>query len=202
MQMDINFETTIKKLRADFAHLSADKFAAAIARSLNRTASSAKTLASREIRKTHKIPARELSKTITIRKASGRDDRLQADVQAEGKPLPAMAFGARQTRKGVTIDVKGSRKLLPGMFILTMKSGHKGVFARVQTEGTYKDGELLGRRKRVNKTGSDLPIGEVKSVGVPRAFSNAAVIKALEAKSHETFPPTLLHELKWRSEQA
>ena len=115
----------------------------AAARALNRVASQVRTQAAREIKDRYRIGTRLMSKYITVaRRASGSS--LYVEVKAEGRPLPLMAFQARQTRKGVTVEiVKGNRVLMRRAFIARMKSGHEGVFARASGQG--KGGYLWGK---------------------------------------------------------
>lgn len=52
-------------------------------------------------------------------------------MQVSGTPVPLGRYPARQTRKGVRVEVnRGKRVLLKGAFLATMKSGHRGVWMR------------------------------------------------------------------------
>jgi hypothetical protein len=203
VDVQISLASTIKALREQYRDMDKANFDASTARALNRTASLAKTAASKQIRTLYKVAARDLSRSLSLRKASGRSDRLEASVKAEGKPLPLRAFGARQTKAGVSFQVKNEsgRKLMPGAFIITTKSGHQAVFVRATSSKAYIAGKLSGRRKRLKSSGPDLPIGEVFTVSVPKSFSNLKVIKLLQDRTRERFPDILAHELRWRSGQ-
>lgn len=200
MRVEINFQRTIDQLKREYSGLPDSTIHKAIARALNRTASSAKSQASKEIRQVYKIGTKWIKDRIKITNA--KSGTLEARVWAEGSPIPALAFAKWSKRNGVTLNVKGQRKKLPGAFMATMKSGHQGIFIRSQSSRTYMAGQLQTRRQRVQAwPKSDTPIGEVMSVGVPTAFSNKAVINALEAKARDYFPTVLAHELKFRSGQ-
>lgn len=59
-----------------------------------------------------------------------RDLEWRMDVTSD-YALVSSYTGARQTRLGVTVGInKGTRALIKGAFIATMKSGHVGVFLR------------------------------------------------------------------------
>jgi hypothetical protein len=75
-------------------------------------------------------------------------------LQASAAPMPLFAFGARQTKRGVSVEVnRGKRTIIPGTFIATMKSGHTGVF--------YRQGKAR------------LPIDEAYSTRISEAFWDA-----------------------------
>jgi hypothetical protein len=59
-------------------------------------------------------------------------DRLASEVKVTREEIPLSAFGARQTKGGVSVLVRRSegRKVLKGTFLARMKSGHIGVFHR------------------------------------------------------------------------
>jgi hypothetical protein len=73
---------------------------------------------------------------------------------------PLINYGAKQTKKGVTVRVKNGRTTLRHAFIATMPNGHKGVFERVGSG-----------HKRVTKKGrsymSGLPIKELYGPSIP-----------------------------------
>jgi len=102
----------------------------AIRRSVNKTASKAKTEASQEIRKVVTLKAATVNAAIRLTKASFKS--LSAKMTISGKPIPLIAFGARQTKKGVSVRVRKANPIEKHKtsFIATMKSGHRGVYKR------------------------------------------------------------------------
>lgn len=80
---------------------------------------------------------------------------LRWDMRISGKPIPLSAYPSRQTSKGVSVHVNatGSRKVVKGAFLATMKSGHKGVYSR------------MGKKR--------LPIEEHFSSSIAHVFNNA-----------------------------
>lgn len=165
------------------------KFNLAIARAINHTLAKAKTAASRDIRSEYNVKAKELKSALAINKA--KRTWLEGMLIATGKPLPLIAFGARQTRRGVTVDVMGKRERLPSAFIGTMASGHRGVFAR----GKYQGYKFQWREKRIKKQGNDLAINELTTTSVPKMMQNNAVLTALQKGLEQDFPARLEHEV-------
>ncbi len=156
----------------------------AAARALNKTASQARTEAARLIKARYHIGTRVISRAITLERRANRA-QLTAVVAATGRPLPLLAFRARQTRRGVSVEVtRGVRKLIRSAFIATLRSGHKGVFAR----GGYAGGRFIPQSAR-------LPITELMTLGIPQGFSNRVVEQALRQKVREKSPAIFDHEL-------
>lgn len=150
-------------------------------RTLNKLAQLAKSEAVRSIRARYRFKASVVRRAIVISRANFR--ALTAEVKAVGRNTPIIEFGARQTRKGVTVGVsKGKRKLLRSAFIATMKSGHTGVYWR------------KGKKR--------LPIQEVHTIGVTHALASIAVTAAMKkiinTKLRSTYDHELAFELKRR----
>jgi hypothetical protein len=188
--IDINVSDAIYKLRREFRDLATSQFNLAVARAINHTIAKAKTAASKDIRGQYKVKAKDLSGKLAISKATRVTQTGMIRVSA--KPLPIVAFGARQTRKGVSVNITGKRKVIKSAFIATMKSGHKGVFVR----GAYKGSELTYRTKRIKKKGADLPIEEVHTASPYSMMIHESVQEATATNINTSFPARLLHELK------
>jgi hypothetical protein len=186
----IDIKDAVRGIRSQFAHLkSQSEVNSTIARAINHTAAKAKTAASRQIRDRYKIRAKDLKPAIKVHKANRTN--LEAAVMAVGRPLPIYAFGARQTKRGVSVNVMGKRQVIRSAFVATMKSGHTGVFAR----GGYKGYQFDFRRQRVQRTGPDLSINEITTSSVPKMMANEIVISHLERIMSEQFPARLQHEV-------
>jgi hypothetical protein len=188
--IEINVQDAIWKLKREFQHLKGSQFNLAVARAINHTIAKAKTGASRDIRGEYKVKAKDLSGKLAISKATRVSQTGMIRVSA--KPLPIVSFGARQTRKGVSVKITGKRKVIKSAFIATMKSGHKGVFVR----GAYKGTELSYRTKRINKKGPDLPIEEVHTASPYSMMIHERVQQQTADKINTSFPARLLHELQ------
>lgn len=200
--IEVSVQHNIDQVARDIGALSDRIVKRAAARALNRIGAQAKTQAVREIKERYRIGTRMMSKYITVsRRASAAS--LFVVVKAEGRPLPLLAFNARQTRQGVSVEiVKGNRKLLKHAFIGRLKSGHEGVFSRVSGRGAsgYLWGKFQwrhGKGSRLRKKGRDLPIAELLTLGIPQAFSNRVVMERLEALVRDKFPAVFDHEVKF-----
>lgn len=198
--ISISVKHDIDRAVRDLDDLAKQKVPRAAARALNKVGAQAKTQAAREIKARYQIGVRMISKYITVaRRASSNS--LSVEVRAEGRPLPVLAFKARQTRKGVSVEiVRGHRKLISRAFITTLKSGHRGAFARTSVHGAsgYLAGSFQfrhGKGSRLRKKGKDLPIGELLTIGIPQAFSNRVVIERLDQLVRDKFPEVFRHEL-------
>jgi hypothetical protein len=99
----------------------------ATVRALNKVAANVRTAASRAIRQRRALTASVVNKALTIRRATRT--KLQSSLVVTGRPISLRDYKARQTRKGVTVSVTtGTRKLIPGAFIVQKLGGH--VFQR------------------------------------------------------------------------
>lgn len=141
--------------RASVQSFKSQEMNRAVAIALNRTAVGVQTEAIRRIRETYRIGVSELRRGFTIRHAHAGN--LRAMVFASGRPLNVSAFAARQTKKGVTVAIKGTRKLIPGAFFMNTGS-YEGVFERKYVNG--RSGKRVGR----------FPVRAVTTVSVPGMF--------------------------------
>ena len=193
----VNAKDAIRKLNQLHKELSENERKSAMVKAINRGTIAGRTSAAKDTRKVYKIRSGDIKKTMTVKRANR--GRLEGDLTSKGSTLPLSSFQARKTKRGVTANIKGSRKLFPGAFITTMKSGHKGVFARAKYEGN----KLVSRRKRINEyPENDLPITEVLSLTVPAAIGNPLVIKPISALMQDRLISTYAAELKFRQKRA
>ena len=145
---------------------------------LNDTASHIRTVASREIRDKWNIKKKDLDPFIKVEKATRA--KLEAKVEMRANPIPLSKFGARQTRKGVSVEVhKGKRKILKRAFFAQMGSGHSGVFRR------------KAKSRKQGKPYRSLPVREVKT----GAWAGTAYRPALPIIEQVVIRPTTM----WRA---
>lgn len=189
--VEVDVRGAIDALRTQFAkRLTPDEINKGISRAMNHTARKSRTQAVREIRTLYNIRAKDARKAM--RHIQARPRFLESKIEVTGRPLPAIAFGARQTKEGVSIAVfRGQRKVIKSAFIATMGSGHTGVFAR----GHYGKGTFDFRRKRLRKGGTDTPITEIHTTAIPQAVSHDVIVRHLATQIHRDFGPRLAHEL-------
>lgn len=167
----------------------------AIVRALNKTAVSARAAASQEVRHSgYNIKASAIKSSFSIRKATGNN--LEVILTATGKPIGLINYGARQTKRGVSVSVKGSRKILAHAFIATMKNGHAGVFERIgMARMKGMQGTKIGKRGKALR--ANLPVRELFGPSIPDAVANPIVQAAIMKKLKEKFPQILEAELNF-----
>jgi hypothetical protein len=101
----------------------------AIARALNRSIDSAKTVMVREVSQDLKLKSGDVRNRILVNDATATHHVAQ--LRASARRIPLIDFGARQTQRGVTAKLSGGRTRYPHAFIATVGSGrHTGVFQR------------------------------------------------------------------------
>lgn len=106
--------------------------ARAINRSLNRAADAGRAEGIRIVRETLNLKAKDVRRVIKVEKRTGAQ-LADAAIVIEPEDVRMIAYDARQTKPGVTVKVKrgGARRLVRGVFLATMLSGHKGVWRRL-----------------------------------------------------------------------
>jgi hypothetical protein len=99
------------------------------------------TAANKKVREVYNIKTATLNKYTKVYRAS--KIRPDAQIVIRGRRMPLFGFGARQTRRGVTIRVKRTtgRRTVLHAFIAQMPSGHQGIFIR-KTKGRLPIREL------------------------------------------------------------
>lgn len=123
----------------------------AIVRALRKAGATAlrdmRSEASKRVRQRKRIKASYVSRSLTMTRPKGTDiSAMTWELNASGDPVPLVAYPARQTAKGVSVEVnRGKRTLLKGSFLASMSSGHRGVFQRVG-KARLPIEEMLGSR--------------------------------------------------------
>jgi len=102
----------------------------ALSRSLNKTATGAKTLSAKGVGSTVTLKAKKIKEYITVRKANTK--KLSAVVRLKGALMPSINFTNRKLAKGVSLKIWKSKRAikLRHHFYATMPSGHAGIFSR------------------------------------------------------------------------
>lgn len=189
--MEISVKSNINELLAAMEKYKRDVVEKAVPRALNKVADQVKTNAARQIRDAgYKIKISDIKTNLQVKYAT--TTRLTASVIVKGKPIALIKYGARQTRKGVSVDVLKGRKVIAGAFIATMPNGHRGVFVRVGTKHVkkIKAGRIFW---------SQLPIKELFGPSVPSAIANAQVQDAIERLIRTKFPEVFRQQLDYLS---
>ena len=143
-----------------------------ITRALNRSIAGVNTDANRSVRTELTLKAKDIRRDMRIRRASPRT--LEAALVVKVTPTGLIKFRARDTTRGVTVQVKksGGRKRLKHAFIARMPSGHRGVFTR---------------EKGAKRT----PIGELFSTAVGQYLDDEDVLRPIGASAMRRFEKEL-----------
>lgn len=163
----------------------------AIARALNKTVITGRKAASDEIKQAgYGLKVSDIKDAISISRANY--SKLEVSIRAKGRSLGLIRYQARQTQRGVTAKVKGTRSLWPGAFITVVKNGHKGVFVHQHGMQAGKRGKDIHNRK----------LREVFGPSVPGMFINDAVQRGLQGAIRTRFPIALDQELNYLRSKA
>lgn len=122
-------DLTEEELRRELQVLLPKAVVRANRNAINRTITSTRTFISKAVREDLALKSRTVKDSLSIKKA-GYSDNPVGKIDVEPKPLSLKRFGARTTRKGVTVRVRKSegRKVEKGGFIVDTLGGH--VFKR------------------------------------------------------------------------
>lgn len=124
--MDITVSNTDGVI-ADLSGVSAKSLRACVF-AMNRAIVSGQTDMARSLASDTGLKISDIKKQLPISQANYSSPRARFGAPLERIPL--QYFKARQTKRGVTYALKGSRNRIPDAFLATMKSGHPGVFKR------------------------------------------------------------------------
>ncbi len=110
-------------------------------RTVNKLITKSKTEAGRRVREIYNVKAKDLNRSVKIKRANFQN--MEATLTVRGRKIPVYMFSPRQTRQGVSIRIRKDRgrKVIGTSFIATMPSGHIGVFQR-KTKKRYPIKEL------------------------------------------------------------
>lgn len=180
----------IDRVIGDLETLGDDLGGKAMARALNRTATTVRTALQRWTKKNLNLRAGDINKRIIQRRAVVRQlGGAEAVIEITARPMPMIKFvGTRQVKRGVSVKIKrtGSRKLLEGAFITTMGNGFTGVFRR---EGD----KVRTRRGRVEQR-----IKHVLSTDVAQYIDDDVILHRAGELAREAFDRNIDHEIRFR----
>jgi hypothetical protein len=167
----------------------------AVVRALRRTGAQCLTATVRGLARDLNLPQRFIRERLQVTQPTFRAPIYAITVK--GRRLPLSAFGARQTRRGVTYRLPGGRGLIERGFLAHVRSarqielgvaGHQGVFRR--RAGTGRSG-LVPR----------LPIDERFGPSLPQSFVRSRTDQAAAEVARDSFPPNLDHEIAFLASQ-
>ncbi len=148
------------------------------ARSINRSAVTARSKASQEIRAKYIIRASDAKSAIKINKATA--SKLSAQVRASGPATPLMKFDVTPTKPNnaivrARVKKSGGRKPITHGFIAGMSNSHTNVFIRVSK--------------------SRLPIKGLYGPSIAQMMGEDTVIKSIATHAQETLDKRIEHEM-------
>lgn len=185
--MAVRVTTNERLVREAFRRLGDRQARAAIARATQRAGQGARVEAGKEIRGEITLKAGAVRSAITVSRAS--PSRPVVEVNVSGKGVPLGRYSVRQTKTGVSVQVKrgNARKIIKGAFVATMRSGHRGVWWRQKTAS--------GIAKR-------LPIEELYTTTVAQALDEAIRIRRVFSTATTRFVRELSREIRFRTARA
>lgn len=167
-----------------------------IARAANKTMTGIRTDTTNEIAKEITTKKKTIRDTITVLKMSPKT--LTGFVRSKGRPLNLIHFKARETKKGVTLQVykKDPRKLIEHAFVIKGLSGEKKVYWRKKGEW-----EHTGRGKKPGvKYGAlpfhyRFPVQLLSGPRIPDVMAKERILKSILSKADERIEKNLDHEV-------
>ncbi len=187
-----------------------------MSRAINKTLTGVKTDASTAVREI--ITAKKSAVDATFKSSKATVAKISASLQSTGKPLPLIEYAARQTMKGVSVQVKKlkPRTVLKGAFITTVRSsqqaaagssGHTGVFWRTWHD---KPANSKGKLRKIPYAKLPkkyrLPVEQKFGPRVPDILGDmpvmAVVLKKADERMHTNMERELNYELLKHQGQA
>jgi hypothetical protein len=192
----IDTKDMIKTLQREYWGLTSKEKDKASARALNDAIKQGRTVAKRAITAEFNIKSAFLKNDLMpITKAN--PNSLYADLGLSKTPIPIGKFkGATQTKTGVSVAIrKGQKIVLPGAFML--EGAGSNVFARAYNTGgsAYRSGQFMFRSRRVNKKGSDLPIGNMVTASPVGAARNDKTFTEISERLTDAYTRRLEYHL-------
>lgn len=196
--VSLSVRSDVKRAVVELHKLRDDISKKATFRALNRALDKVATETGREIRKEYNVKQRAIVSALRKRRAHPKS--LYARLIVEGARLGLIEFAARavnpwnvkgRRRKpggGVSVQVKvsGGRKLI------------KGAFITASTANNARGGGSEGMRQVWRRAGAArTPIRNLRSLSVPQAFANEAVLRALRTVAMDTFNKNFAQQIRF-----
>lgn len=158
----------------------------AASRAINKTTTTVRAVSAREIQQKRNLKIGVIKKRLRVDRA--RPNRLFATITASGKPISIRQFGARVTRKGITVKIgRGTRR------IALQKYGNKSF----RNQGFAK-GSVFVRQGRAR-----LPIEKWPPVsGLPSVFLQQQVEAAMQKAARTTWTKRFREEINFELRKA
>jgi len=196
----VSVRSDVRRAVVEIQKLREDVSTKATYRALNRALDKVATETGREIRKVYNVKQRAIKSALRKRRAHPKS--LFARLIVEGVRLNLIEFAARAVNPW---NVPGRRRRPGGGVSVQVKraSGRKvirGAFITAATANNARGGGSAGMRQVWTRVGADrLPIRTLRSLSVPQAFSNQAVLAALRTVAAETFNKNFQQQIRFLS---
>ena len=168
MSFSISIQSDLKTFHKQLNALERQAFPKAVARTINRVATSSKAASAKHIAPLMNAKQSDIKRRMREEKASQR--YLWASIIASGSPLKLITFKARQTAKGVVAKAWGTAKLYKGTFIAPVRRGssNNAVYAR--------------------KTKHSLPVKQLWGPGIAQLFRKSENIVIMQSIVRSRLP--------------
>ncbi len=221
----VDVRSNIREVTAEFRARSAAIKDKATLRALNRALDQTATEASREIRKVYKLKHAAVLKAMTKKKATAAS--LTAVLALRGRRIGLIEFAARAVNPwnvkgrrhkpggGVSVQIKvaGGRTLIKGAFIAAGTANNSrggGSAGMLQVWRRIGYDAAAGRGIRWNALGGwreggargEEPIISLRSISLPKAFQDKAVLAAVKKVSTESFTKNFAQQVKYLNSKA
>ena len=165
-------------------------------RALNKTLTGVRTDSSAAIREV--VTAKKAAVDATFKLDKPTVSNMRAAISSVGKALALIDYSTKETSKGVSVQVRKdrSRKVVPGTFLATMDSRHKGVF--------WREYHTVSKKKKdpdINYAALPkvfrLKIKERFGPRIPDIMGNDPVMNVILEKASDRLHENLNHETDW-----
>ena len=162
----------VERIQREFSRLlSQNQILKATAQAINGVMGKGVTARIRKgVKEKYNVKQKYLSK-MTMVAPKAYSNRLHAGIKINYSPIPVIAFSPKQTQGNVSVAIhKGQTVVIHNSFIVTMASGHQGVYSRghyVKERGFVPErGKTASGKVRITelKTASPFTMGTSKSV--------------------------------------
>lgn len=173
----------------------------AVLRALRKAGSTAqrdmRAQARKQISQRKRLKRRAVTEALRLRTRGRSVDTISWSLDVADTAARVSDYPHRQTKRGVSVEInRGQRTMLAGAFKATMKSGHKGVFERVERGVQMAGAVSLGAvpasgGRRVGR----LPIRERLASRVLDAMSHQGEAAAVLERGQKSFADTFVRVL-------
>ena len=160
MSFNISIESDLRIFQKQLNALEQQAYPQAVARTINRVASSVRTASAKHIAPQMNAKQSDIKRNMVIEKSY--KNKLWATITAMGKPLKLIVFKARQTAKGVVSKAWNVSKLYRGTFIAPVRHGSSN-------NAVY-----------VRKTKHSLPVKQLWGPGIAQLFKKPENIAIMQ----------------------